>query len=103
MLQQSPRRQVSPSALNHRLCLAGRGEWQTCALSLFPVSSGCGITDRTLAGYETRFGVTFVDYENNQQRYPKKSALELKNIFGKYIGKLPAVGEANGAAKGENA
>lgn len=47
--------------------------------------------------------MTFVDYENNQQRYPKKSALELKNIFGKYIGKLPAVGEANGAVNGEKA
>jgi hypothetical protein len=50
-----------------------------------------------------RFGVTYVDYANNQTRYPKKSALELKNIFAKYIGKLPAVNEteksiANGVA-----
>ncbi|KAI1610636.1 beta-glucosidase [Exophiala viscosa] len=39
-------------------------------------------------GYETRFGVTYVDYENGQHRYPKKSALELKNIFDQYIGKV---------------
>ncbi|KAG9774193.1 Beta-glucosidase 1B [Exophiala dermatitidis] len=38
-------------------------------------------------GYETRFGATYVDYTNGQQRYPKKSALEMKNIFDSYIGK----------------
>ncbi|TAQ85899.1 hypothetical protein B7494_g5801 [Chlorociboria aeruginascens] len=32
-------------------------------------------------GYETRFGVTFVDYEGGQKRYPKKSALMIKDIF----------------------
>ncbi|KAJ3578924.1 hypothetical protein NPX13_g1638 [Xylaria arbuscula] len=32
-------------------------------------------------GYETRFGVTFVDYGNNQKRTPKKSALEMHKIF----------------------
>ncbi|EHY52530.1 Beta-glucosidase 1B [Exophiala dermatitidis] len=39
-------------------------------------------------GYETRFGATYVDYTNGQQRYPKKSALEMKNIFDSYIGKV---------------
>lgn len=39
-------------------------------------------------GYETRFGVTYVDYANGQKRYPKKSALELKKIFDQYIGKV---------------
>lgn len=38
-------------------------------------------------GYETRFGVTYVDYENGQTRHPKKSALVLKDIFAQYIGK----------------
>ena len=38
-------------------------------------------------GYETRFGVTYVDYEGGQKRYPKKSAKELKGIFEQYIGK----------------
>ena len=38
-------------------------------------------------GYETRFGVTYVDYENGQTRHPKKSALALKDIFAQYIGK----------------
>ena len=38
-------------------------------------------------GYETRFGVTFVDYQGGQKRYPKKSARELKAIFDQYIGK----------------
>ena len=38
-------------------------------------------------GYETRFGVTYVDYEGGQKRYPKKSARELRNIFAEYIGK----------------
>jgi beta-glucosidase len=32
-------------------------------------------------GYETRFGVTFVDYKNGQKRYPKKSAKHLKPLF----------------------
>jgi beta-glucosidase len=32
-------------------------------------------------GYETRFGVTYVDYENDQKRYPKKSARSLKPLF----------------------
>ena len=36
-------------------------------------------------GYETRFGVTYVDYENGQKRIPKKSARELEKIFAKYI------------------
>ncbi|KAI1082362.1 beta-glucosidase [Whalleya microplaca] len=32
-------------------------------------------------GYETRFGCTYVDYEHDQRRRPKKSGLEMKNIF----------------------
>lgn len=32
-------------------------------------------------GYETRFGVCFVDYENGQKRYPKKSAKSLAPLF----------------------
>ncbi|KAI5465626.1 glycoside hydrolase superfamily [Mariannaea sp. PMI_226] len=32
-------------------------------------------------GYETRFGCTFVDYENGQTRYPKKSAHHLAPLF----------------------
>ncbi|GAQ10489.1 beta-glucosidase 1B [Aspergillus lentulus] len=38
-------------------------------------------------GYETRFGVTFVDYANNQKRIPKKSAKVLREIFDEYIEK----------------
>jgi len=38
-------------------------------------------------GYETRFGVTFVDYEGGQKRYPKKSAKALGPIFEKLIKK----------------
>ncbi|CAD0106445.1 unnamed protein product [Aureobasidium uvarum] len=32
-------------------------------------------------GFETRFGVTFVDYKNGQQRFPKKSAKAMKGLF----------------------
>lgn len=32
-------------------------------------------------GYETRFGVTYVDYEGSQKRYPKKSTRALGGIF----------------------
>ena len=32
-------------------------------------------------GFETRFGVTFVDYVNGQKRYPKKSAKAMKGLF----------------------
>ncbi|KAK5936920.1 hypothetical protein PMZ80_010858 [Knufia obscura] len=39
-------------------------------------------------GYETRFGVCYVDYEGGQTRTPKKSAKETREIFEKYIGKV---------------
>ncbi|KXS96640.1 hypothetical protein AC578_6908 [Pseudocercospora eumusae] len=32
-------------------------------------------------GYETRFGVTFVDYKNGQRRMPKKSARVISEVF----------------------
>jgi beta-glucosidase len=38
-------------------------------------------------GYETRFGVTYVDYKGGQKRHPKKSAKEIGKIFDKYIKK----------------
>jgi len=38
-------------------------------------------------GYETRFGVTYVDYEGGQKRYPKKSAKILGPLFESYIKK----------------
>ena len=38
-------------------------------------------------GYETRFGVTYVDYVNDQKRYPKKSAKSLKPLFDSLIKK----------------
>lgn len=38
-------------------------------------------------GYETRFGVTYVDYEGGQKRYPKKSAKVMGEIFGELIKK----------------
>ncbi|KAI0014028.1 glycoside hydrolase family 1 protein [Xylariaceae sp. FL0662B] len=38
-------------------------------------------------GYETRFGCAYVDYEDNQRRRPKKSGLEMKNIFDEVIAK----------------
>ncbi|EXJ63725.1 beta-glucosidase [Cladophialophora yegresii CBS 114405] len=53
-------------------------------------------------GYETRFGVTYVDYNNDQKRYPKKSAVEMKKIFDQYIGKLEKLNgqpEVNGHAE----
>ena len=38
-------------------------------------------------GYETRFGVTYVDYEDDQKRYPKKSAMVVRELFERYIKK----------------
>ena len=38
-------------------------------------------------GYETRFGVTFVDYEGGQKRYLKKSARVVGPLFEKLIKK----------------
>ncbi|RYP25455.1 hypothetical protein DL767_008373 [Monosporascus sp. MG133] len=32
-------------------------------------------------GYETRFGSTYVDYKDNQKRYPKESGLRMKALF----------------------
>ncbi|RMZ87165.1 hypothetical protein DV736_g5612, partial [Chaetothyriales sp. CBS 134916] len=39
-------------------------------------------------GYETRFGVTYVDFEHREKRHLKKSALALKGIFEEFIGKV---------------
>lgn len=36
-------------------------------------------------GYSTRFGVTFVDFADNQRRYPKKSGQLIKELFAKYL------------------
>ncbi|KAL7273337.1 Beta-glucosidase 1B [Rhizina undulata] len=38
-------------------------------------------------GYITRFGVTFVDYEDRQKRYPKKSTRAIKEVFEELIEK----------------
>ena len=38
-------------------------------------------------GYETRFGVTYVDYVNDQKRHPKKSARAMKPLFDSLIKK----------------
>lgn len=38
-------------------------------------------------GYETRFGVTYVDYDHDQKRIPKKSAKSIGQIFESYIEK----------------
>ncbi|KAL9115932.1 MAG: hypothetical protein Q9227_000300 [Pyrenula ochraceoflavens] len=38
-------------------------------------------------GYETRFGVTYVDYKGGQKRHPKKSAKVVAELFNKYIQK----------------
>lgn len=38
-------------------------------------------------GYQSRFGVTFVDYKNGQKRIPKKSASVVRELFEKYIRK----------------
>lgn len=32
-------------------------------------------------GYETRFGVCYVDYKGGQKRFPKKSARAIGEIF----------------------
>jgi beta-glucosidase len=32
-------------------------------------------------GYETRFGVTYVDYKGGQKRYPKQSAKVIAELF----------------------
>lgn len=40
------------------------------------------------AGYTDRFGVTFVDFESKEKkRYPKKSAMAIKDLFGHMIRK----------------
>ena len=36
---------------------------------------------------QARFGVTYVDYVNDQKRYPKKSAKSLKPLFDSLIKK----------------
>lgn len=38
-------------------------------------------------GYNTRFGVTYIDYIDEQKRYPKASAKFIKKWFDKHIAK----------------
>lgn len=38
-------------------------------------------------GYETRFGVTYVDYKGGQKRLPKKSAKVIGQVFERLIAK----------------
>lgn len=42
---------------------------------------------RWLADLTLAVGVTYVDYENDQKRYPKKSAKSLKPLFDSLIKK----------------
>ena len=46
-------------------------------------------------GYETRFGVCFVDYENGQKRHPKKSAKVLAPLFDELMVKRVTNGVAH--------
>jgi hypothetical protein len=64
--------------------------WSESAPSLWIRTSAneCCSNFEWAEGYETRFGVTYVDYENDQKRYPKKSAVEIGKIFAEYIGKI---------------
>jgi beta-glucosidase len=52
-------------------------------------------------GYETRFGVTYVDYENDQKRYPKKSAQHLKPLFDSLIKQEEHAVNGNGVKAGQ--
>jgi Glycosyl hydrolase family 1 len=36
-------------------------------------------------GFNTRFGVTYIDYKDEQKRYPKASAKFIRNWFDKHI------------------
>jgi hypothetical protein len=36
-------------------------------------------------GFNTRFGVTYIDYKDEQKRYPKASAHYIRNWFDKHI------------------
>jgi hypothetical protein len=36
-------------------------------------------------GFNTRFGVTYIDYKDEQKRYPKASANFIRNWFDKHI------------------
>lgn len=38
-------------------------------------------------GYNTRFGITYVDYKDEQRRYPKASARFIKSWFDQHISK----------------
>jgi hypothetical protein len=65
--------------------------WHGACLSesYFGPPTCCGVrADRVLRsnfewadGYETRFGVTYVDYKGGQKRYAKKSARFIREIF----------------------
>jgi hypothetical protein len=61
------------------------------------------ISEQWAEGYETRFGVTYVDYEGGQKRYPKKSATVVGPFIEAMIKKdeddVPATnGVANGVS-----
>jgi beta-glucosidase/6-phospho-beta-glucosidase/beta-galactosidase len=72
--------QLYPLTFSHS-CLALRRRSLRCISALTYACSNFEWAE----GYETRFGVTYVDYDGDQKRYPKKSAKEIGNIFDRYI------------------
>ena len=50
-------------------------------------ANGCCSNFEWAEGYETRFGVTFVDYKNGQARFPKKSAKTIGQLFASLLEK----------------
>lgn len=55
------------------------GQVRSAFIEVFHLLTVCSF--EWAEGFETRFGVTFVDYHNGQQRFPKKSAKAMKGLF----------------------
>lgn len=54
-------------------------------ISQFTKSPFCFSNFEWADGYQTRFGVTYVDYENDQKRIPKKSARIVGEMFNRFV------------------
>lgn len=54
----------------------------------YHINTGISSNFEWAEGYETRFGVTYVDYDNDQKRIPKKSAMSIRTIFETHIEKV---------------
>jgi hypothetical protein len=86
----------------HRTCISVRGLGRKfCFRFIFANPRGEPDSNFEWAeGYQTRFGVTYVDFEHGQARHPKKSATVVGDLFCSLMQDSKEIEEAKGQGQG---